>query len=235
MIAKSASRIVKADPQTTTLCVNGSVHVPYGLPDLESFRAWTRSEEYPERGDFCWIRGMMWVDLSMEELFTHNQVKTEFTAALQFLVRQRKLGYVCADRMRVSHSEADLSCEPDMMFVSYKSLDECLIREIPGAKGGIIEFEGTPDMVLEILSDSSESKDLRWLPDCYFAAGVKEYWVVDVRSDKVEFEIFKRGPKGFVPTQRRKGFLRSKIFDASFKLDRSVDRRAKPMFTLNQS
>ncbi len=232
MFVKGASRIVKANAKPLTLCVNGSVNVPYGLKDLESFRAWTRSDAYPERGDFCWINGLLWVDLSMEELYTHNQVKTEYTAVLGTLSKRLKKGLVCADRMRVSHPGANLSCEPDLMYVSFESLDAGLIREIESEEG-IIEFEGAPDMVLEILSKSSESKDLKWLPESYYAAGVKEYWLVDARGDKCEFEIFKRGSKGFVPTPHRKGMVRSKVFNASFKLERSTDRRGKPVFALS--
>jgi Uma2 family endonuclease len=235
MFVKGTARVVKSDVRkTASICVDGSVTIPYGLADLESFRNWTRSDSYPERGDFCWLGGLFWVDLSMEELYTHNQVKTEYTSVLQWLGKQKKKGYVCADRMRVSHPVADLSCEPDLMFVSFASLDAGLIREIE-SEAGTIEFEGTPDMVLEILSKSSDAKDLKWLPELYFAAGVKEYWLVDARGDKCEFEIFKRGHNCFIPSPRRKGLLRSKVFNASFKLERSTDARGKPVFTLTLS
>lgn len=235
MFVKGTARVAKPEKQKiASICVDGSATIPSGLTDLQSFRAWTRSDAYPKRGDFCWLNGLLWADLSMEELYTHNQVKTEYTSVLQWLGKKKKKGYVCADRMRVSHPIADLSCEPDLMFVSFASLDAGLIREIE-SETGTIEFEGAPDMVLEILSQSSDAKDLKWLPELYFAAGVKEYWLVDARGDKCEFEIFKRGLKGFVPTPRRKGLLRSKAFNASFKLERSTDARGKPTFTLIHS
>lgn len=64
---------------------------------------------------------------------------------------------------------------------------------------------------------------------------MEEYWLVDVRGDKAEFEIFKRGPEGFVRTPYRKGMVHSKVFSASFKLKRSTDKRGKPVFTLTHS
>lgn len=231
MFVRGESRIAKDDETPASMWLNGMIQVPYGLLDLESFREWTRSDAFPQRGDFCWINGSVWVDLSMEELFTHNQVKTEYTSVLHWISKQNKKGYVCADRMRVSNPDANLSCEPDLMYVSFESLDAGLIRERV-TREGTTEFEGAPDMVLEILSKSSEQKDLRLLPASYFAAGVKEYWIVDARQEKINFEIFKRGSKCFAPTRRRKGLLRSDVFEASFRLDRSVDRRGKPTFTL---
>lgn len=232
---KEVARVVKtAAPPQSGLVIDGQARIPPGIDSLEAFRRWARSDAYPERGDFCWLNGLFWADLSMEELYTHNQVKTEYTSVLHLLSKQDRKGYVCADRMRVSHVGADLSCEPDLMYVSFASLDAGLIREIE-SDVGVIEFEGTPDMVLEILSKSSESKDLSLLPERYFAAGVKEYWLVDVRGAGVEFEIFRRGPKGFVATPRRKGMIRSKIFGKSFALERTTDRRGRPAFTLSYS
>jgi len=59
-----------------------SVRIPADIVDLETFRHWARSEEFPDHGRFSYLRGEMWVDLSQEQLFSHNQVKTRFTAAL---------------------------------------------------------------------------------------------------------------------------------------------------------
>ncbi|MCC8101269.1 MAG: Uma2 family endonuclease [Clostridiales bacterium] len=44
---------------------------------------------------------------------------------------------------------------------------------------------GAPDMVVEILSPSSERKDLTIKLAKYIGAGVREYWVIDLRLEKV--------------------------------------------------
>lgn len=33
------------------------------------------SGEFPETGRICFLDGEVWVDMSMEQLYTHNQVK----------------------------------------------------------------------------------------------------------------------------------------------------------------
>ena len=44
---------------------------------------------------------------------------------------------------------------------------------------GAKRFEGAPDLVLEILSPSTRSKDMLLKLYKYQNAGVKEYWIVD--------------------------------------------------------
>ncbi|MBR3069799.1 MAG: Uma2 family endonuclease [Lachnospiraceae bacterium] len=46
-------------------------------------------------------------------------------------------------------------------------------------------FEGAPDLVLEILSPSTRSKDMMLKPYKYYNAGVREYWIVDPEHETV--------------------------------------------------
>jgi Uma2 family endonuclease len=234
VVVKNTSRF--ADPPTAlqaSIRIDGEASVPRGINDLQTFREWARSDDYPERGDFCWLGNIFWVDLSMEEARTHGLVKTEYVAVIHAICAAKELGEVYADRMRVSHPEADLSCEPDVMFVSYESFEAGAIREIEGAEpGSAIEFEGAPDVSVEIVSNSSEEKDRELLPQRLFAAGVKEYWLVDVRGEQVSFEIFRRGARGFVKTPYRSGKVRSAVFGCSFRLMKSINRRGRLVYKL---
>ena len=72
--------------------IGEEVCVPGWVNDLESYRRWAYSDEFPEHGWISYLNGEIWVDLSMEELFTHNQVKTEYTVALGGLVWSRPAG-----------------------------------------------------------------------------------------------------------------------------------------------
>src|SRR3982750_2296472 len=112
-VARTAKAPVLARPP---LIIDGTVRIPPEVIDLESFRRWARSDDYPDRGDFCWLGGEIWVDLSMENANTHNKVKTEFTGKLDALVKSAGTGDVYSDRMRLSNPSARLSCEPDVMF-----------------------------------------------------------------------------------------------------------------------
>src|SRR5688572_30729447 len=68
--------------------------IPEWVSDLASFRAWAASDAYPERGKFSYFRGEIWADLSMEQLFSHNQLKTKLTAALSQWADASQTGYV---------------------------------------------------------------------------------------------------------------------------------------------
>ena len=214
--------------------VNGRIQIPASVTDFESFRLWCRSPDYPERGDVFWLNGVIWVSDEMEQAFTHNLIKTAITAVLTVLAQQLKTGHVFGDRMRLTNPDVGLSCEPDMMFISFASFSARRVRNIPAASGGAIEFEGSPDVVLEVASDSSESKDAD-LRELYFAAGVAEYWLVDARGAEPRFDILRRGPRGFVTTPRRNGRLRSAVFGRTFQLLADTDPLGNPVFTLDVS
>lgn len=44
---------------------------------------------------------------------------------------------------------------------------------------------GTPDMVIEVTSPSTRKKDFGKKLEKYIDAGVREYWIVDVKNQKV--------------------------------------------------
>ncbi len=239
VFVKGVPRVTKTKPESGlqgSIRIDGEATIPIGIRDLQSFREWARSDDYPERGDFCWIGNIFWADLSMEEAYTHGLVKTECASVIQSICKAKDLGEVYIDRMRVSHPGANLSCEPDVMFVAHESFEMGAIREIEGSKpGSVIEFEGTPDLVVEIVSESSEEKDLELLPDRLFAAGAKEYWLIDVRKEKILFDIFRRGPKSLVKSPVRSGKVRSGVLGHAFRLDRAINRRGRPTYTLSYS
>lgn len=107
---------------TTEEIVIGPYRVPVGITDLASFRAWTYEEDFPKKGNIFYINGLIWVDLSMEQLYTHNVVKTEITVVVGGLVRADHLGLFMTDGMRFSNLPGDISTEPDAMFTFYETL-----------------------------------------------------------------------------------------------------------------
>lgn len=235
MFMKSAARVAepaKGPPGSIRI---GDFIIPAGIDSLESFRQWTRSDSFPPRGDFCWLGGVLWVDLSMEVAQTHGLVKTAIASVLHDLAKSNELGEVYTDAMRVSDPKADLSCEPDVLFVSYKSIRDGSIREIAGDSGYTIEFEGSADLIVEIVSDSSVPRDIEDYPDRLYRSGVKEYWIVDARGKEVSFTIMRRGPRGFAKTPLRSGHLHSRVFSQSFKLSRSINKYGRLIYSLATS
>jgi Uma2 family endonuclease len=90
-----------------------------------------------------------------------------------------------------------------VVFASWQRLaDIRRLRLVPDAGGRpdrFIELEGGPDLVVEVVSDSSVAKDTRRLPPAYFAAGVEEFWLVDARGANVRFAIHRRRAAEFEP------------------------------------
>src|SRR6516225_8022178 len=94
-----------------------NVTVPEWVTDLVTFTRWTESEEFPEDGRIDYLAGEIWIDMSDEKVWTHNQVKTEFTYTLAGLAKTERRGRFFQDGLRVQHPEADLSAVPDGLFI----------------------------------------------------------------------------------------------------------------------
>jgi Uma2 family endonuclease len=215
------------------VCVNGEVKIPASVRDHASYRRWARSDDFPERGRFAFLDGTIWVDMTMEQIFTHNAVKTEITRALATIVQQEQLGYLFSDGTLLSHVGAGLSTEPDACYVSYAAVKTKRVRWIKGATTGYVEVEGTPDLALEVVSDSSVEKDTVILRELYWRAGVPEYWLVDARASPARLEILRYQPRGYVLARKRpEGWLKSAVFGRSFRLLQATDPLGHPQFTL---
>ncbi len=204
--------------------------------DLASFRAWAVSPDFPERGRIDFLGGHLEVDMSPEDLHTHGIVKSGIAAVLHGMVVDRGLGEVYIDRGRISNPQADLSVEPDVVVVFWETLDSGRLRYVPAASGEpdrYIEMEGAPDLVVEIVSNSSERKDLVRLPPLYAAAGIPELWLVDVRKNAIRFEIRSLGPDGYeLVTPDAKGWRSSPRLGGRFHLKRQEIRPGRWIYRL---
>src|SRR5437867_3480172 len=100
-------------PLRADVFVADGIHVPGWVVDLESYRQWARSEEYPKSGWVSFLDGAIFVDPNMEELFTHNQVKGAYAYAIMSLLGSTPSGMYVHDRMLLTHQAANLSTEPD--------------------------------------------------------------------------------------------------------------------------
>lgn len=209
------------------------VDVPAWVRDYESFRRWMHSSAFPDEGKICFINGNVWVDLSMEEFFSHNAIRAEIGAVLQTLVKQMKFGRFVPEGMRYGHRDTELSTEPDGMVFSHEALRDGRVRLVGGEKGLHTELVGSPEIVIEIVSESSEVKDTEWTMAAYFDAGVEEYWVIDARDpDDVQFDIYKRGKKEFAAVRKSAGWVKSAVLGKSFRLTQSEGEDGNPEFTL---
>lgn len=197
------------------------VHVPAWVTDHASFLRWATSDEAPERGKIGYLHGTVWLDNTMEQIF-HNLIKQAVSQDILNWNRQHRLGSYYSDGMTYSNSALEFTTVPDGIFVSQDSLKQGLVLRDRGIRS--TRLEGSPDMVLEVISRSSVNKDLNDLRDLYFEAGVKEYWLIDSRVDQPELQILKRSAAGFAEEANVDGWSTSQVLRAQCRLVVNIER-----------
>jgi len=107
----------------------------------------------------------------------HQRVSRNLTCSIEVFVSERKLGEIFAAPLDVVLSNIDV-VQPDILFVSNENAGIITEKNIQGA----------PDIVIEILSPSSDHKDKVLKRKLYAKFGVKEYWLVD--PDAKQIQVF---------------------------------------------
>ena len=207
------------------------VEIPPWVTNLDSFRAWVDRDDFPDKGRIDYIKGEVWVDMSKEQIFTHVAVKGEFHMVLGSLVKVGRLGLYLPDGVLLSNVDADIAVKPDAVFVSHSARQD-RVRFLEGTKGGFVEMEGSPDMVLEVVSDSSVHKDTHQLRQGYWEAGIREYWLIDARKEPLAFDILRHTRKGYRTTPKKDGWIKSNVFGKSFRLTQQTSEYGDPEYTL---
>jgi Uma2 family endonuclease len=209
-----------------------NVRIPASVVDLDSFREWAKSDQFPDRGRYSFFNGELWVDLRPEQLFAHNDVKMEYSEVIRGLFKKSRRGRFFGDGTLVTNVEVGLSTEPDGIVVLFDSLKRGQGRLIEGAEEGFVEIAGSPDLVLEVVSATTVQKDTVVLRELYWQANIAEYWLVDVRGDRLEFDILKRSRQGYVSTRKQAGWVKSAVLGRSFRLTVQADALSNPEYLL---
>jgi Uma2 family endonuclease len=231
---RQAEAVRPAPASVITLEEHG-IDIPSSALTLEGYRAWAKSDTFPERGRIVFLGGRLSIDMTPEELETHAKLKGEINRSILNLNRKLDLGEYYPDGVLLTHPEVGLSTEADAAFVCWDDLEAGKLRLIPrvGVEGQFIEVEGTPNWVLEIVSNSSVGKDTRVLRDLYHQAGIEEYWLIDARGADLRFEILLHGKEGYEAAVGKKGWLPSRVFGRRFRLTRERGRMHHWRYTLD--
>lgn len=205
------------------------------LQSHDAFRDWATSPSFPEQVVVTYLNGEVCIDMSPDNLDTHNLLKGKVFRVLDELVERKDLGVLFADGCLLSNAFAKLTTVPDALFASHESLESELVRPTASKAqpGSHVELNGSPDWVLEVVSASSVHKDNQTLRDGYYRAGVKEYWIIDGRDEDLSFAMLVRGPNSFIPVAPEGGFLSSPTFNARFALTRRRDRHGFWQYSLS--
>lgn len=217
-----------------TVLVDDQCLIPGDIATLARFRCWALSDDFPMTGRIDWVASHIEVDMSPEDIFTHGTLKTALVARLWPLATDRGI-HLFTGETRVSSEAGDLSVEPDVVAVSDEAIENGRVRLVPAAGGKpdrFVELEGAPELIVEIVSDSSMRKDTQRLPAAYHAAGVREFWLIDARRPDVLFTINRWEPSGYVVDVAADGTCRSTVFDCKFTLVRSRNAAGRFVYDL---
>lgn len=107
--------------------------------------------------------------------YWHTQIVANLSMLLLAYVRANQLGTVATEKMLISLSRNDY--EPDLCFFKNE-------KSVAFEKDQM-QFPA-PDLVVEVLSPSTEVRDRGVKFHDYAAHGVQEYWIIDPNTEIVE-------------------------------------------------
>jgi Uma2 family endonuclease len=126
----------------------------------------------------------------------HQRISIALAFAL--LQQLNKFGTVLAAPCDVWLSR-DYTVQPDLLFVC---------KERSGIIGEY-KIQGPPDLVIEILSEGTRTRDLGAKRKIYSRFGVPEYWVIDPDSETVEVLVWSEIGYVSAGSPKKHGRLRS--------------------------
>lgn len=156
---------------------------------FEEFLAWADEDTYAE-----WVDGE--VVMMSAASSRHQQIVVFLSTLLNLYVQARGLGTVLVAPflMKLSGSAR----EPDILFIA---------RDRTGTIRRT-HLEGPADLVVEVVSPDSRTRDRREKLREYERAGIREYWLIDPEREKAEFYELK--PSGeYAPIPVRQGRVES--------------------------
>ena len=117
--------------------------------------------------------------------FRHQDILFNLTLIFGPYTRNNRLGKARFAPIDVIFAEGDI-VQPDLVFVS--EARRHIIQD-----HGIV---GAPDLVVEVLSPSTEVHDRNRKAQLYERHGVAEYWMVDMEAETIEVRRLRGGEYG---------------------------------------
>ncbi len=153
------------------------------LPQLtRQFQAILRAEQEKRQRFYEEMPDAQKVEFINGEVIVHSPVKFRHSSAsgnlytlLQAFVQKHNLGYVGHEKLLVTLTRNDY--EPDICFFGQTKAQTFTPDQV--------KFPA-PDLVVEILSESTEAVDRGIKFEDYALHGVAEYWIIDPKPESVE-------------------------------------------------
>ncbi len=106
---------------------------------------------------------------------SHQSASMELGTLLNVFIKEKQLGKLFASPIDVFFDDYN-NTQPDLLFIKKE-------RSFIVTNNGI---EGAPDLIIEILSPSTQSIDKREKFKLYQQFGVQEYWIVDPNNKSID-------------------------------------------------
>lgn len=132
----------------------------------------------------------------------HLRVSTKLTRFLDTYVSEKKLGLVGVEKMMIRLTRNDY--EPDICFFVKERADKFTPDQA---------LFPAPDLVVEILSDSTEKTDRGIKFIDYAAHGIPEYWIIDPVKKTIEKYLLQQNQYLLEVKLAYEGRLHSKIVE----------------------
>ena len=144
-------------------------------------------EEFLDRADDIhaeWVNGEVIVFMPPKTI--HQQLTGFLSYLIVSYARTFGLGEVITTPFEMRVLPGRSSREPDLLFVAREHLDRLTAERL----------EGPADLVIELVSDSSVTRDRDDKFYEYQEAGVREYWIVDPRPGNQRVDFYQLTAQG---------------------------------------
>jgi Uma2 family endonuclease len=158
----------------------------------QEFVQWCDDETWAE-----WVNGRVLVMSPVN--FEHARLTSFLIQLVGGFAKAHDLGEVVSEPFQIRFVRLRRRRSPDVIFISRSRLP----------KPEDTHFEGAPDLIIEVVSWDSQNRDRRDKFIEYESAGVREYWIVDPLSKKVD--AFALKGRTFVQFGAKAEIIRSKV------------------------
>lgn len=145
----------------------------------EEYCAWTDEDTHSE-----WVNGE--VTVFKPPLVIHQRLTRLLAELLSWYASELNLGEVFFAPLEMCSTPNVRYREPDLMFVRTEHQDWITAERL----------SQPADLVIEIVSQTSASRDYQKKRLEYEESGVEEYWIIDPRDQKKQVTFYQRTPQG---------------------------------------
>jgi Uma2 family endonuclease len=153
------------------------------VPLRMSYEEFLQWDEY-EAGLTEWVDGE--VILHMPPLESHQRVVVFLVGLLDLFVQLFQLGIVRVAPFSMRATAEGNAREPDLFFLAAENMGRLTSKDLAGPA----------DMVVEVISTDSVSRDRDDKFYEYQNGGVREYWIIDPRPGKQRVDCYWLTPEG---------------------------------------